>query len=119
LNNEIPSKEPDQERGSDSSTTEPRFLVIGRVVKPHGVRGEVRVQVITDVPERFEWLKTVYVGERDPQPMVVESVRFHKTFVLVKLAGYDTREAAVSLRSQILQVPESEAVPLEEDEYVL
>ncbi len=99
--------------------TEPRFLVIGKVIKPHGVRGEVRVQIITEMPQRFEWLETVYVGERDPQLTVVESVRFHKTFVLVKLAGYDSREAAVALRSQLLQVPEDEGIPLEEGEYYL
>lgn len=94
-------------------------MVIGQVIKPHGVRGEVRVQIITDLPERFTWLQTVYVGESQLESIAVETVRFHKSFVLVKLAGYDTREAAVSLRSQLLLVPESEAVPLEEGEYYL
>lgn len=94
-------------------------MVIGQVVKPHGVNGEVRVRMITDLPERFNWLETVYVGESQLEPVAVESVRFHKSFVLLKLAGHDTREAAVSLRSQYLLVPESEAVPLEEGEYYL
>ena len=58
-------------------------------------------------------------GSVDPQLTVVESVRFHKTFVLVKLAGYDSREAAVALRSQLLQVPEDKGIPLEDGEYYL
>lgn len=94
-------------------------MVIGRIVKPHGVRGEVRVEIITDLPERFTWLETVYVGEEDPKEVGVESVRFHKNFVLVKLAGYDTRESAVELRAQMLLVPEDEGIPLEDGEYYL
>ena len=79
----------------------------------------MRVQVITDVPERFNWLESVYIGDDLEGPVAVESARFHKSYVLLKLAGYDNREAAAELRSQLLQVPESEAVPLEEGEYFL
>lgn len=100
-------------------STEPRFLAIGRVVKPHGVGGEVRVEVHTDVPDRFAWLESVYVGQDQPAPYAVESVRFHQAFVLIKLAGVDTRTAADSLRNEWLLVPESEAIPLEEGEYFL
>ena len=113
------SKQENEKRGLDASTTEPRFLVIGRIVKPHGVRGELRVEIITELPERFNWLETVYVGENPPQPVAVESVRFHKNFALIKLAGYDTRETAAELRAQLLQVPEEEGIPLEEGEYYL
>lgn len=113
------SKQQNEKRGLVGDETEPRFLVIGRIIKPHGVRGEVRVEVMTDVPERFTWLETVYLGEDPPQSIGVESVRFHKNFALVKFEGYDTREAAVSLRAQLLQVPEDESIPLEEGEYFL
>jgi len=105
--------------GSADDSAEPRFLAVGRVIKPHGVQGEVRVELMTDLPERFKWLKTVYVGERNPRPVVVESVRFHQEFVLLKLAGYPTRTEAEALRNELLQVPEEEAIPLEEGEYFL
>lgn len=99
--------------------TEPRFLGIGQVQKPHGVRGEVRVSPHTELPERFTWLKVVYVGEKNPQPVAVEAARVHGSSVLLKLAGYDDRNAADSLRGQWLQVPEEEGIPLEEGEYFL
>lgn len=99
--------------------TEPRFLLVGEVVKPHGVRGEVKVRVHTEEAERFGWLETVYVGERALQPMVVESARLHKGGVLLKLAGCDDRDAAERLRGAWLQIPETEALPLEDDEYYL
>ena len=40
----------------------PDLLVIGEVQRPHGVKGEVRVRVLTDVPERFQSLDWVYLG---------------------------------------------------------
>ena len=106
------------DQGSVEPSAEPSFLIIGRIQKPHSVRGEVKVMPHTDFPERFTWLETVYVGD-DPMPVAVESVRFHGDVVLLKLVGYDSREAAQALRGQWLQVPESEAVPLEEGEYYL
>ncbi len=106
-------------RGSADRSAEPRFLVIGRILRPHGVRGEVRVEMHTDLPERFTWLETVYVGKVKPRPVAVEGVRFHQQWALLKLAGYDDRETAASLRSEWLQVPEDESIPLEEGEYFL
>ena len=106
-------------RGLAVETSEPRFLVIGRVIKPHGVRGDVKVEVHTELPERFAWLEYVYIGHRDPKPVAVEQVRFHKSWVLMKLAGYDDRNDAEKLRAQWLQVPKEEALPLEEGEYYL
>jgi 16S rRNA processing protein RimM len=97
---------------------EPRLLVIGEVLRPHGVRGEVRVRVLTDFPERFRLLKSVYLG-RTPKPVAVESVRLHQRYVLLKLAGYDGRTAVESLRHALVQIPIEEAMPLEEDEYYL
>ncbi len=112
-------QEKNDRRGLVENSTEPRFLVIGEVLKPHGVRGEVRVLPHTDVPERFTWLETVYLGEENPRPVAVEMARLHQNIVLVKLAGYDDRDAAETLRGELLQVPETEAIPLEEGEYFL
>lgn len=105
--------------GSADSSAEPSFLVIGVIGKPHGVRGEVRVIPESDQPERFTWLEFVYLGEEEPQPVAVEGARIHHDVVLLKLAGYDDRDAAESLRGRWLQVPEDEAIPLEEGEYFL
>jgi 16S rRNA processing protein RimM len=119
INNHSDTEPVNQQRGSASDTAEPRFLVIGRVRKPHGVRGEIRVEIISDLPERFNWLDEVYLGQPNPKPFLVESVRFHKNSALLKLKGCDNRDAASHLRSQLVQVPESLGIPLEEDEYYL
>ena len=106
-------------RGSVEESAEPRFLAVGRIAKPHGVLGEVRVELMTDHPERFEWLDAIYVGEKNPRRVPIVSVRYHQDVVLLKLDGYPTRTEAELLRGELLQVPESEAVPLEDDEYFL
>lgn len=113
------SHSPQSTQGSVEIATEPSFLTVGQVSKPHGVRGEVRVIVHTDVPERFTWLKEVYVAQQTRQLVVVEGARLHQNMVLLKLAGYDDRDAAGMLRGAWLQVPEAEAIPLAEGEYFL
>lgn len=108
------------ERGSDSS--EPRFLIIGRIRKPHGVRGELKVSVLTDVPERFTWLDTVVVTRKehdDNNPLIlsIESVRFHQGDALILFEGIASRDAAGQLRNRWVKIPIEEALPLEEGEY--
>ncbi len=94
-------------------------MAIGRVLKPHGVHGEMRVEPLTDQPERFEWLDHLYVGQDKPRRVAIESVRYHQGYVLLKLAGYPTRDEAETLRNAVLQVTEADAIPLADNEYFL
>ena len=105
--------------GSVEESAEPRFLAVARISKPHGVLGEVRVELMTDHPERFEWLDDIFVGAKNPRRVPIVSVRYHQDVVLLKLEGYPTRTEAELLRGELLQVLESDAVPLEEGEYFL
>jgi len=112
-----------QSTGSAGDAAEPTFLIIGRILRPHGVRGEVRASVITELPERFEWLEHVYLAQspeaKQPRRVAVEGVRFHQDHVLLKLAGVNSRDDAEVMRTLWLLVPESEGIPLEEGEFYL
>lgn len=96
-------------------------MVVGRIVKPHGVRGELRVEVLTELPERLTWLEQLYLArdadEQEPERVEIRKVRLHKEQALLQLAGIDTREAAEALRSMLLLIPLEDALPLAEDEY--
>ncbi|MFN2117109.1 MAG: ribosome maturation factor RimM [Candidatus Promineifilaceae bacterium] len=118
MNSSLDPKNNLDRRGSEENS-EPRFLVVGEVAKPHGVRGEVVVIPHTDLPERFTWLDEIYVGESNPVPVALEGIRFHKGRPLLKLAGYNNRDEAEALRGQLLLVPEDQAIPLEDGEYFL
>jgi len=113
----------DENEGSVEGSAEPGFLAIGRVIRPHGVRGDVTVDVYTHMPERFSWLEQVYISRNvkaiAPDVVVIENVRFHQGRVLLKLSGYDSREDAEGLRGIFLFVPEDEGIPLEEGEVFL
>lgn len=112
---------PKSARGSARS--EPRFLVIGQVRKPHGLRGELKVAVYTDEPSRFNQLDTVFLSRRaddaNPKSIKLQSVRFQGETALVKFEGYDTPETAGALRKYYLQVAVEDAIPLQEGEYYL
>lgn len=92
------------------------YFAIGRISTAHGLRGEVRVELHTDFPERFAPDVVVYVG-RDLLETVVEYARPHKQQLLIKLAGVENRNQAEALRSQWLFVAEADTVELTDDTY--
>lgn len=109
---------PNRKRGSGmpAQQPEPRYLVIGRVLRPHGVRGELRLEIITGYPERVAQLKQLFVGP-DHRRYAVEGARLHQGALLLKLQGCDDRTAAEALRNCLVEVAREEAVPLAEGEY--
>lgn len=92
------------------------WLVIGRIAGVFGVRGELKVEPLTDFPERFAGLARIYLAGRE---YAVEQSRPHKSQVLMKLAGIDTPEAASALAGRDIEIPRSEAVKLPEGHYWL
>lgn len=95
------------------------YVLVGRVARPHGIRGEVVVNPETDFPEiRFAPGATLYV-ERDgePVPVRVREARFHKGRPVIALDGVETMNDAEALRDAELKVPESALQPLPEGTY--
>lgn len=103
----------------DGSPPEPQQLIIGYITRPHGIQGEIRVEIHTDQPDRFLMLENILVGEEELQPMRVENVRFHQDIAILKLEGCDTRNQADGLRGKSILIPIEDAVPLEEDEFFI
>ncbi|MBY0442768.1 MAG: ribosome maturation factor RimM [Mycobacteriaceae bacterium] len=92
-------------------------LLIGRVVKAHGITGEVVVEVRTDDPEaRFASGATVCVRARDGQErrIAIDAAREHGGRLLVRFAGVTDRGAADALRGSLLLVDSADLPPLEE-----
>ncbi len=110
----------DHARGSDgrTETAEPRFIAIGRIIRPHGIRGELAVEVLTDFPDRFDTVKTVYLGDTlEAEAWRVKATRWHKDRILLTVRGCHDRTTADGLRGLLVQIPIEEAMPLPEDEY--
>ncbi len=95
---------------------EPRYLAVGRVLRPHGVRGELRVATLTDYPERVLQLRQVYLGP-EHQSYAVRAARLHQDGFLLLLEGCSDRASAETLRGLVVEISVADAVPLEEGEY--
>ena len=95
------------------------LVVIARAVKPRGLKGEIVAELLTDFPERFEDVEELILvspgGERKSGRL--EDYWFQNDRVILKLSGYDDPETAKELVGFDFAVPESERVPLNEDEY--
>jgi 16S rRNA processing protein RimM len=100
----------------------PPYLAVARVLRPHGVRGDLRVQALTRFPERMYRLEQVFLGPAPDdytalRPHTVRRVRPEKDeFWLLHLEGIDDRDEAEPLRGQFIFVALADAVPLAEDE---
>lgn len=95
-------------------TKAPAFVVVGRVVKPHGVRGELRVEPDTDFPERLSALREVTLLKNEASmTAAVRSIRPHGNSVLIILEGIDTIDAASRWRDAAVVVRREGAAPLE------
>ena len=98
---------------------ETRFQV-GVITSPHGIAGEVNVFPTTDDPKRFRRLKEVILVKGKTESTIeIESVKFFKQMVILKLKGFDDRDSVEKLRQCSLLVPRENAVRLQKDEYFI
>jgi 16S rRNA processing protein RimM len=87
------------------------LVVIARIVKTRGLRGEVVADLLTDFPERFEGLEDVILRPLDGagrRELKIEKFWFQKGRVILKFAGLDTIEEAEKLRDRDVCVPEDD-----------
>ena len=95
---------------------EPTYLVVGRLRRPHGVRGEILMEVITDFPERLQDSTLVYVGE-DHQELRIRSRRAQGANLVLAFDGYNSPEEAGELRNKLVFVRAADRPALPEGEY--
>lgn len=91
-------------------------LLIGEVLKPQGIRGEIKVKPITCDPERFYDLEQVFFARGgEYQPVKVLSARVDANGAYLHLEGVSDRNQAEALRGELLYVDREHAVQLPED----
>jgi 16S rRNA processing protein RimM len=95
---------------------EPEYLVIGKLRHPHGLRGEMLMEVITDFPERLQPGVQVFVGE-DHRPLHLRSQRNHAKGLLVAFKGFETPESVGEFRNAMVFTATAQLPKLPEGEY--
>ena len=98
------------------------MAVVGRIARPHGLRGQVVIDPETDFPaERFQPGAELFVrrpGEtREPESLVVTTVRFQQDRAIVGFRGVDDMNAATALAGTELRVPADRLTALPEATY--
>ncbi len=93
------------------------YLMIGEVLKPQGIRGEVKVKPFAAAHDDFLRWKTLYVKQGEAyQPIKAKCSRVHDGFAYVTLGECASMEDAEKLRGTQLYIDRAHANPLEEDE---
>lgn len=101
---------------TENKMTDSKHILVGKIVAPQGIRGEVRVQTFTDTPADFRKLKIKSIKFADDDFRFVRVVP-NSNVIIAKISGVDDRNAAETLRGTELFI-ERDALPdLKEDEF--
>jgi len=96
------------------------MYIVGRVLKPKGLKGILKVEIITSFPEHFQELAEISVKNGlEWQAYSIETVQFRDRFAFIKLNGIDSVEQAEMLRNQFLYISEADLMPLNDGEYYI
>lgn len=123
--NQLPNQSKRQPKGVSSQTYLHRnrqvavpdgYMAVGMIAGVHGLRGEVKVELHTDFPERFAPGEIVYLGT-NLQETVITEARPHQGQYLLQFRGMDNRTQAEELRGLWIFIPEAEAADLDDDTY--
>jgi 16S rRNA processing protein RimM len=95
------------------------LVLVARVIKPQGRRGEVAIEPFTDRPDRFATMRRAFVRGAGGEARCVQVERAwpHKGRFVLKIEGVDTIEGAERLRGSELRIPEEDLEPLPEGSY--
>jgi 16S rRNA processing protein RimM len=91
-------------------------LAVGVIVGAHGVRGELKLKLTTDDPERLSDVKSIYIGD-DGSSRKLLGVRFHGGLALLRIGGVNNPEQANQLRGEWVRISGQDARPLDEGEF--
>jgi len=103
----------DNKSVSGSPDGEPVYLTVGFLRRPHGVLGEIILDLHTDFPERLKIGRKLFLGE-EHKPMTLTSARPHAKGMLIKFKGIETPEDVGKFRNQWVYVKASDMPPLPE-----
>ena len=95
------------------------MVLVGRIARAHGNRGQVIVDPATDFPdERFKAGSVLHIRGGDAaEPVTIESVRFHRGRPIIALSGIDTMDAAEALAGAELRIADDALQPLPAGSY--
>src|SRR5690554_593534 len=94
------------------------YTKIGKIISSHGIKGEVKVYPLTDNLNRFDQLKTAYIGENKIK-VNLERAKYHKNLAILKFKEYNDINEILSFKDNFLYVDDKERVVLPENHFFI
>jgi len=96
------------------------LISVGEIVNTHGIKGEVKVRILTDYPERFK-KDGVFLLEKNSQisELTVENVKPLKNFLIIKFYEIDDIDHAETFKGELLKIPLNQLKELDKDTYYI
>jgi 16S rRNA processing protein RimM len=100
----------------ESSPPTSEWVIVAKIVRPQGRRGEALAELLTDFPERFAQRKRLFLlsAKSAPRPIELERHWLHQGRIVLKFAGIDSINDVETLRGLEVAIPKTERAPLEE-----
>ena len=111
-----PSQHAKNTKTGSPSQGEPVYLAVGLLRRPHGVRGEIMLEIQTEHPDQFKVGASFYVGE-ERISFTIASVRTHNKGFLLSFEGINDRDEVGLLRNHYVYANIADLPPLPEGEY--
>lgn len=96
------------------------YLRIGIIVRPHGVKGTLKIEPLTFDTSRFSVLSDAFIEDNGVyKPVKVRSASFTQKTAFVDIEGIDTRDKAEMLRNRFICVDREHAAKLPDGQYFI
>lgn len=94
------------------------YIQVGNIINSHGLKGEVKLYPLTNDLERFNYLKTAYLG-KDKLKVKIEKIKFHKGLVILKFKEFNDINEILDFKNDYLYVDRQNLVDLPKDTYFI
>lgn len=98
--------------------TDNSYVVLGRLARPHSIRGEIRVEYYADSPQLLDKPLLLRAGNGEPRTVRIASRRMWRDHVIIRLEGVEDRTAAELLRGQELLIAEADFPDADDELYI-
>lgn len=106
----------DKHSTGSPQVSEPIYLILGKLRRAHGIKGEIPLEIYSDMLELLSPEQVVYVGETH-QAHSIQETRWKNELLLLKFIGLNNREMVSQLTNANVYVKADQLPPLPEDEY--
>lgn len=95
-----------------------KYIKIGHIINTHGIKGELKINPLTDDVKRFNDLEIVFLGE-DKEKHLIKNVKYIKNFPIIKLEKFDNINDVLKYKNSYLYIDKEDLVELEKDQYFI